>query len=451
MPADQKNYAWVAVGLDGKRRKGKSEGDSPTQVVQALQAEGLTPLSVTEQSTSLFEKDLQFRRKGLRLDVSQLASLARQLNLLIAAGLSVPRSLAVMGEDSDKGLYRDMLLALAERTTAGVPLSRALEEFPDAVPETFRAYISAGEATGDMERSTARLAHTLEKQNALRLKIKAVTAYPKMVSYAIGLLVIGIILFLVPRYAKIYSSLGQELPAPTRALIALSRQFSPLHVIVKTGSDSVVPLPSIDLMPPGNNLLTAPVNLLSPLLWMIAAVAVWKVFRRRTANNHHIGARIERVKWRMPLFGALLRTQVMYQWASTMAGALSSGLQTFTALDLAGRTSGSSYLRLVSTDLQEAVRAGKPLSAQLGQYPEVFTSQLRAMAATGEEAGEPAVMFENIAITLESELDTMVATLGARIEVALLIGMGAVVGSLLIVLYLPILGLSNAVSEGYRQ
>jgi type II secretory pathway component PulF len=73
------------------------------------------------------------------------------------------------------------------------------------------------------------------------------------------------------------------------------------------------------------------------------------------------------------------------------------------------------------------------------------------MAATGEEAGEPAMMFENIAVTLEDELDTMVATLGARIEVALLMAMGVVVGSLLVVLYLPILGLSNAVGEGFGQ
>jgi type IV pilus assembly protein PilC len=451
MASDQKSFAWSAVALDGKRIKGKMEADSAAQVVKLLQQDGLTPLNVSEQSSSLLGRDFSFGSGTLKLGLGALASLARQLNLLIAAGLSIPRALSVMGEDADKGRYRDMLLDLAERTTAGLPLSKALEEYQDTIPETFRAYIAAGEATGDMERSTARLAHVLEKQNSLRLKIKAVTAYPKMVASAIALLVLGIIMFLVPRYAKIYDGLGQELPAPTQALINLSSQFTPFRVVIKSNPESTLPLPSIDLTAPGYSLLSSPINWMSPLLWIVAGVFGWRYFRRRTRDDLQIGARIERFKWRMPVFGVLLRTQVMFQWSSTMAGALSSGLQTFTALDLAGRTSGSAYLRLISLDLQEAVRAGKPLSGQLARYPELFTSQLRAMASTGEEAGEPALMFQNIAVTLEDELDTIVATLGAKIEVALLMGMGVVVGSLLVVLYLPILGLSNAVGDGFSQ
>jgi type IV pilus assembly protein PilC len=448
--ADLKTFNYNAVDGAGARRKGKIEADTTQNAVRQLQAEGLVPLSVTEAKKTLLGTSITIGG-GMKLKVDQLASLARQLNLLIAAGLSMPRSLTVMGEDGDKGPYRDMLLDLAERTTAGIPLSKALEEYQHAVPETFRAYISAGEATGDMERSTARLAHTLEKQNSLRLKIKAVTAYPKMVSYAIFALVVGIIMFLVPRYAKIYDGLGQKLPAPTRALIKLSGLFSPVHFKFSLGGDGGPPIPRVDLIPDGYSIITAPINWLSPLLWMILAVFGWKVFRKRTKANLKIGTRIEKVKWRMPIFGALIKTQTMYQWSSTMSGALASGLQMFTALDLAGRTSGSDWLKSISIELQEAVRSGKQLSSQLSNYPEIFSSQLRAMAATGEEAGEPALMFENIAVTLEDELDTMVATLGARIEVALLMAMGVVVGSLLVVLYLPILGLSNAVGEGFSQ
>lgn len=448
--AETKTFSYSALDATGARKKGKVEAFTTQDAVQELQAEGLVPISVTEVRKTLLNANINIGG-GFRLKVDALASLARQLNLLIAAGLSVPRALTVMGEDAEKGQYRDMLLDLAERTTAGMPLSKALEEHKTAIPETFRAYIAAGEATGDMERSTARLAHTLEKQNSLRLKIKAVTAYPKMVSYAIAALVVGIIMFLVPRYAKIYDGLGQELPAPTRALIKLSGIFAPFHVKFSLGGNGGPPIPSVDLIPEGQSLLTAPINWISPLFWIIFVVVGWRIFRKRTKENLKIGTAVEKVKWRLPIFGELMRTQVMYQWSSTMSGALGSGLQMFTALDLAGRTSGSDWMRSISVDLQEAVRSGKQLSTQLGGYPEIFSSQLRAMAATGEEAGEPAMMFENIAVTLEDELDTMVATLGARIEVALLMAMGVVVGSLLVVLYLPILGLSNAVGEGFGQ
>jgi type IV pilus assembly protein PilC len=442
-----KEFSYLAVAANGERRKGKMEADNAQSVIAALQADGLIPLDVQPAKSGLLGRDINIGSSALKLDTDELASFARQLHLLLAAGLSIPRSLAVMGEDADDSRYGEMCSELSARTTAGMPLSKALDEYAETFPETFRAYVSAGEATGDMERAVKRLAHTLEKNHQLKLKIKAVTAYPKMVAYAVLGLVVAIMMFLVPRYASIYQGLGQKLPAPTRALISVSNQFVPVHIGFSFGGG----LPRIDLIPGKHSLLTAPINWVSPVLWVIAAVVGWKVFRRRTADNIEIGTKVEKLKWRMPVFGKLIRSQVMYRWSSTMAGALASGLQMFVALDLSGRTAGSSWIRGISTGLQEAVRAGRQLSSELHAYPEVFNAQLRAMAATGEEAGEPALMFENIANTLEDELDAMVATLGAKIEVALLMVMGAVVGGLLIVLYLPILNLSNAVGKGFGQ
>jgi type IV pilus assembly protein PilC len=448
MASDSRQFAYVAVTQDGKRSKGRLEADSHALAVQQIQSMNLVPLQVTQLGNSAFSREVKLRNKKFRMDVSALAAFARQLNMLLTAGLSVPRALNVLAADSEKGPLREMLTDLADRVTAGAPLSRALEEHPDAIPETFRAYVAAGEQTGDMERATERLAHTLERQRSLRLKIKSVTTYPKLVAISIAVLVVGIIMFLVPRYAEIYDGLGQKLPAPTRALLTLSRSFSPFHIGFGMGDSG---LPSIQLIAPGHSLLTAPVNWLSPVLWLVLGWYGWKTFRRRTAENLPIAARIERIKWRTPLVGVLSRTQVMYQWSSTMAGALTSGLSTFTALELAGRTSGSAYLRMISAELQASVRAGRSLAQQLGDYPDLFSSQLRAMAATGEEAGEPALMFSNIATSLEDDIDAIVATLGARLEVTLMLVMGVVVGGLMMVLYLPIMGLSNAISESVGQ
>lgn len=448
MPSESRQFAYVAVSQDGKRTKGRLEADSQAQAVQQLQAMNLVPLQVTQLGSSLFSREVKLRNKRFKMDVSALAAFARQLHMLLTAGLSVPRALTVLAEDSESGPLREMLTDLADRVTAGAPLSRALEAHPDTIPETFRAYVAAGEQTGDMERATERLAHTLERQRSLRLKIKSVTTYPKLVAISIGVLVVGILLFLVPRYAEIYDGLGQKLPAPTRALLAVSRSFSPVHMGFGL-SDSG--LPSVELMPGGHSLLTAPVNWLSPLLWAVFGWFGWRSFKRRTAENLAVSGRIERIKWRTPLVGVLARTQVMYQWSSTMAGALTSGLSTFTALELAGRTSGSAYLRSISAELQSSVRAGRSLAQQLGDYPDLFSSQLRAMAATGEEAGEPALMFSNIATSLEDDIDAIVATLGARLEVTLMLVMGLVVGGLMMVLYLPIMGLSNAISQSVGQ
>jgi type II secretory pathway component PulF len=92
---------------------------------------------------------------------------------------------------------------------------------------------------------------------------------------------------------------------------------------------------------------------------------------------------------------------------------------------------------------------GRPLSSELAYHPELFSPQLRSMAQTGEESGEIAEMFENVAMTLEDEIEAMIAVLGARLEVVLLVLMGSVVGAMVVVLYLPIFGLSNAAIDGY--
>jgi len=149
--------------------------------------------------------------------------------------------------------------------------------------------------------------------------------------------------------------------------------------------------------------------------------------------------------------GKLLKYNMTYRWSATMAGAMSAGLQAQDALGLAGRTAGSPWMKLVTIGLQDAIRSGRTLSSELAKHPDLFSAQLRAMAATGEEAGEQAEMFENVAFTLSDEIEAMIATLGAKIEVLLLMVMGAVVGGLLVVLYMPILNLTQAASKGLGE
>jgi type IV pilus assembly protein PilC len=439
-----RTYSYTAVTANGDRKKGKMDADSPTVVIQSLQGEGLIPINVVEASSSILQLNITRPKteRDYKMKSEPLLIFTRQLYLLLRAGLSVHRSMTVIGADNDDALYTRMCNDISERVLAGTALSKAMALYPRSFNEVYCAYIAAGEQTGDMERSVERLAKVLEQAHSLRLKVKAVTAYPKLVSIAVMGLVYGILTFLVPMYAKIYAGFGQNLPGPTQFLVDLSHIIAPFHVNI-----GILP-PHIGLQK-GRSLLTSPINFQSPIFWILAAVIGWMYFRRRTKDDLVLGTRIERVKFSLPMLGKMWKYSVLYRWSSTMAGSLDAGLQTFASLEIAGNTAGSAWVSNVSKDLMEAVRAGRPLSQELGKHPDLFNAQLRAMASTGEEAGEAAEMFANVAAALEDELDAMVATLGARLEVALLMVMGAVVGSLLVVLYLPILNLTKVAGNGY--
>ena len=329
---------------------------------------------------------------------------------------------------------------------AGATLSSAMAEFPKCFDDVFIAHIRSGERTGDLPGTTGQLAMSLGKQTSVRNKIKAVTAYPKMMSIAISLIVIGILAFLVPIYAEIYAGYDAELPAPTRAVVKASEMIPPVNVDV-----GLTPPFIHDLIPEGHTILTAPLNFLSPIFWVIAGFFGYRSFRRKTADNRIINARVDRAKFAVPVFGKLWKANVLYRWSSTFAGSLTAGLSMNEAIEVAAGASGSDLMHLASDDLRQAVVVGKALSAQMKEHPFLFNNTTVSMTATGEKTGEMARMHANRAKTIDGEVEVITAKIGARIEVGLLVLMGAVVGVILVALYLPIFGLSDTISNSYSE
>jgi type IV pilus assembly protein PilC len=441
---EEHKFDYVAVAADQTRTKGRMLARSVGEVREELRAAGLYPVDVTPAKTGFWKQDLFASKENrpLKLNAGQQAAWAQQFYTLIRSGVSQSKALTVIGEGSADPRFTRMCNDLADRVTSGQTLSVAMEDHPGCFDPVFRACVSAGEATGDMEDALRRLARTLGKQHKLRLSVKKVTAYPKAVSLAIGALVWVILTFIVPRFAKIYSDLGQDLPLPTRIMLNLSSTLSPIHVEFSTSPPFIT-----DLTPGSHTLLTAPINFLSPILWAVVGVFAARRWKAAHADDLAALARIERVKWRMPLLGELSRKAALLRWASTMGGALGSGLQQYAALDLAAAASGSPNISLATEGLRDAVRSGRRLSDGLGDHPELFPPDIRTMVATGDEAGASAEMFERVAEALEDDVDAIVGTLGPKLEVALIVVMGAVVGAMVITLYLPIINLSKAVGD----
>jgi len=435
IPDGSSAYRWWAVDPTGQRQSGQMVASSPEAVVRALARDGWVATRVQEKKTSVADADITawITGGGVKLKLKARAEFARRLHQMLRAGIAVPKAILSMAEDA-KADVAGMYTTIAEKVTGGSTLAAAMAEHPRAFDKVTVAYIASGEEAGTLVQTTERLAKMLANRAAVQTKIKGVTAYPKLVGAAIGLIVTGIILFLVPMYERIYSSFDAELPMPTQWLVWLSNHFIPVsfHRTEILGMTAAYPRPE-------------PLNFLS---WVLYLVVGWFVFRRKTKDNPQVGERLDRIKFRAPVLGKLAALQAMQRWASTLAGGLASGVALTRALELAADATGSVWHRNVAPLLVERVRTGRTISSEMLEHTDLYPPSVRTMVATGEATGEVDTMLDSVSASLESDIDALVAGLSAKIEIAMLIVLGVVVGLLLVALYLPVLGLATAATEG---
>ncbi len=430
-------FAYEAITRNGQRVKGpkaRMTAYSVAEVRRELVDQGYVPIWIKETTrTGGFSLNSSVTGRSLRLSPLQVANFARALHQLIRAGISFPRALEAIGKDSVIPNMADTCEDMATKISNGAGIADTFREYPKAFDTIFCGYLAAGEETGNLAASLGRLTVLTEKRAQMRSKIKGVTAYPMIVSIVISVLISLIILFLVPKYQQIYSSFNSPLPAPTLMLMKLSKHFLPVHIQHFGGIGLPFPDP------------------VSPLLWVGLIVTSLWLYLRAHRDDPEVGARVDRIRFKLPITGKLTHKLVLYRWASTLAGALGSNVQTSPALALAAMASGSRWVRAITPDLENGIQSGTQLSELLMQHTDIFSADMRTMVATGEAAGEVAVMLDSSAASLSDEIDSIVAGLSAKVEVALLLFMGISVGSMLIALYLPILHLAATVGQGLNH
>lgn len=433
--ADSQLFKYKALTPAGERKSDTMAAPNARAVVKALEREGWTPIEIVETSASAMDLDLTawLTGGGVKLKWKARAEFSRRLHQMLRAGISLPKSLHSLAEDAPVDVAA-MCTAMAEKVMGGESLAVAMREYPRAFDAVTISYIEAGETSGTLVETTGRLATMLGNRAAVQAKIKGVTAYPKMVGGAIGLLVVAIIMFLVPMYEDIYASFGSGLPGPTQALVWVSDHFMPISFssFEVFGMKAAYPRPE-------------PLHAMS---WGIYIAIGWFIFRRKTKDNPEVNEKLDRIKFRMPIMGKLIALQAMQRWAITLAGGLASGVPITRCVALAADASGSAWHQNIVAPLVERVRTGRTLSSELANHKDLYPPSVRTMLATGEDTGELDTMLTSVAESLESDIDAQVAGLSAKIEVGLLLVLGVVVGGLLIVLYLPILNLASAASDG---
>ena len=399
MPAT-KTFEYQTVDQVGKRTKGKIEASNETAAAQLLRQQGLTPLAINNVDT-LMRRELAVPGFGGRTSLKDLSVFSRQFATMTASGMSLLRSLAVLEDQSTKPSLRKAIGEVRLDIEGGLSLSGSMGKHPKIFPTLMVAMIRAGETGGFLDNALERIATNLEKDAALRSKIKSALTYPVIVLLFTVLMISAVLVFIVPIFEKMFQQLGGKMPLPTQIIVNMS------HAMAWLG----------------------------PLVFVLVAAAT-VLLRNEMARRPTLRLRFDRLKLRLPVFGSLFTKIAISRFSRNLGTLLGVGVPVLQALDVVGGTTGNTVITEAMKDLQSAVREGRPMSAQLGKH-KVFPPMVTQMIEVGEESGQISQMLDKVADFYDREVDSAAEALTASIEPIMVLVMGGVVGGMIICLYLP--------------
>jgi len=347
----------------------------------------------------------------------------RQLATLIDAGLPLLRSLrTLMKQEKHVGLKAAML-NLADSVESGNTFSEALAQHPKIFNKLYVNMVKAGELGGVLEIVLRRLAEFQEKSQKIRGKVIAALVYPVVVlCIAIGILTF-LLLVIVPKFEKIFNDMlsGRPLPALTQFVIDISR-FIQYLVWPPSVTPGALPIPYLPII-------------------IVALVVGYKFFSASTAG----GIVIDRYKLRMPIFGDLLTKTSIARFSRTLGTLVSSGVPILQALSITKETAGNIVIADALTKVHEAVKEGESMVAPL-EASGLFPPMVISMIQVGEETGQLPDMLTKVADVYEEEVDVAVSGLTSLLEPVMIVFLAVVVGTIVIALFLPLVGIISSLT-----
>ena len=393
-------YQYSVRDKAGKIVSGKLEAESQAAVASKLKQMGYAPVSISQHKAGM-KTELSIPGFGKKVKLKDLAVMSRQFATMINSGLSMLRSLTILADQTENKELARILGEVASEVETGVALSVALGKHPQVFPPLMVNMTRAGEVGGFLDAVLLQIAENYEAEVKLRGKVKSAMTYPVVVFVMAILAVIGMLLFIVPVFASMFTDLGATLPAPTRMLMFMS-----------------------DLLK-----VSAPILLVGLIVFNI----VW----RKVKHTERVRNVLDPIKLKIPVFGKLFQKIALSRFARNLGTMLKSGVPILQSLEIVADTSGNVVLARATRDVQESVRSGESLTGPLSNHA-VFPPMVVQMMAVGEDTGALDDMLHKIAEFYDQEVEATTESLTALIEPLMIAFLGGIVGSMIIALYMPI-------------
>jgi len=399
-------YVWQGVSLSGKKVSGELEAKSKGEVLKDLRRQRIRITLIREKAA---KAGSLARRK--RVTVKVIALFTRQFATMISAGLPLIQCLEILTQQMENPTMRDAVSNIMQRIEGGSTLAEALHEHPDIFNDLYVAMVEAGEAGGILDTILERLAVHLEKMDALQRKVKSAMTYPLVVLFVSLGASAFMLIFLIPRFAAMFTDFGGDLPLPTKLVMGAS-----------------------DLLKHWGWLL------------LIIGVALFFLYKRYRATD--AGRLVtDRFFLRVPVLGNVLRKSAVSRFSRTLGTLISSGVPLLDGLSVTSRAAGNRVIQLAVNDVRTAVTGGRTLADPM-RLCGVFPPMVTQMVGVGEETGRLDEMLGKVANFYDDEVDSAVDALTSIIEPVMIVVMGVVVGGMLIAMYLPMFKLISVVSGG---
>jgi type IV pilus assembly protein PilC len=401
------SYAYRVRDREGKMLGGTLEADSEEAVVTRLRQLGYAPISSEAEKGAGLKTELRLPGSG-RVKLKDLAVFSRQFATMINSGLSLLRALTILGEQTGNKRLAEIVTQVRAEVEKGSSLSAAMAKHPRAFNRLYISMVRAGEVGGFLDQVLVKVAETFEKEVELRGKIRSAMTYPVVVFVMVLLIVGGMLIFIVPTFKNLYTSLGGTLPLPTRLLIGVSDAMKRFFPLV--------------------------------LLAVIGLVIAYRRWRATPAGRY----RLDQFKLKVKVFGPLFHKSALSRFSRTLATLIRAGVPILQALEIVADTVNNGVISRAIHDVQDSVREGESLATPLAKHP-TFPAMVVQMMAVGEETGALDTMLSKVADFYDQEVEAAVASLTSLIEPLLIAVMGAAVGGMVVALYMPLFNIINLV------
>lgn len=403
-------YSYRAVDQKGQASAGERDAGSERELADALRREGYLLLEAKAKAA------LRAGRRFMeilpnpfrRITLVERMTLARNIAVMIGAGLAMTRALEALKEQSQNRFLKEVMDRVRGGIMKGQTLAESIRPYEKIFGTLFVNMVEAGEISGTLEKVLKILARQMQRDHELRSKVRSALIYPAIVIAAMLSIGALMMIWVVPTLTQTFKELGVDLPITTRIIIASS-------------------------------------NFLTVYYWHAAAFIVAVLAGLFKLFKTSAGKRVfDTVTLHLPVFGALAQKLNSARFARTFSSLLASGVPISKSLEVTASTLGNIHFKSALLDAQGAIQRGRQLHEIMREHPNLFPPMVTAMIQVGEETGTISRMLLRLAIFYEGEVASISKNFSSVIEPILMVAIGSAVGFFAISMIQPIYGsLSN--------
>lgn len=400
-------FGYVAVGGDGKEVKGTIEADNLESARQEAKRKGLTLVSIKQQGALSKDLNIDFSKKPTNRDLSVMC---RQFVSMQRAGVTMLECLKMLSEQTENPKLQATLNNVRIEVERGNSLAGAMGEYLNIFPEIMINMVNAGEASGNLDVALERVSAQLERSAKTQAMVKKAMIYPIAVCIVALVVAVVMLVVVIPSYSAMFADLGTELPAITKAYVAMSNVLIHYWFII-------VPV----------------------VIGIVVGVAT---FAKTDAGKHFFG----KLAIKLPIISNLTIKSASSLTSRTLSTLLGSGVPLIEAVDIVSGVVDNVYFKDALKNAKDEITIGMPLSRPLEECG-LFPPMVYHMIRIGEEAGNTEEMLDKLADYYDEEVEMAVQSLMAAMEPMIIVVLAIVVGGLVAACMAPMLSMYQALDN----